>query len=134
MLTLWGRPHPLWNDVSRRSYFTLGTLGVGGLTLTDILRARAASDEKKSPRSVIMVYHPAGHAMFAGGDFKMGQMIGDTGPRGERERGRATPYTPANVLATLYRFLDIDQATTVPDFAGRPIYLLDDREPIDEML
>lgn len=77
---------------------------------------------------------PAGHAMIAGGGFKMGQTIGNTGPRGERERSRSTPYTPANVLATLYRFLDIAPETTVPDFTGRPQYLLDDREVIEELL
>ncbi|MCE9532263.1 MAG: DUF1501 domain-containing protein [Planctomycetes bacterium] len=77
---------------------------------------------------------PAGHAMVAGGGFRMGQTIGDTGPRGERERGRSTPYTPANMLATLYRFLDIDPEATLPDFTGRPVYLLDTREPIDELI
>ena len=77
---------------------------------------------------------PAGHVMVAGGGFKMGQTIGDTGPRGERERRRSTPYTPANVLATLYRFLGIDAERTLPDFNGRPMYLLDDREPIAELV
>jgi hypothetical protein len=77
---------------------------------------------------------PAGHAMIAGGGFRMGQKIGDTGPRGERERGRSAPYTPANVLATLYGFLGIDPERTLPDFSGRPMYLLDDREPIAELL
>jgi hypothetical protein len=77
---------------------------------------------------------PAGHVMFAGGGFKMGQVVGDTGPRGERERARSTPYTPANVLATLYGFLGIDPEKTLPDFTGRPMYLLDDREPIGELL
>lgn len=77
---------------------------------------------------------PAGHAMIVGGGFQMGQAIGDTGPRGDRERSRSTPYTPANVLATLYRFLGIDPEITLPDFTGRPMYLLDDREPISELL
>lgn len=76
---------------------------------------------------------PAGHAMLVGGGFKMGQVIGDTGARGERERGRSTPYTPANVLATLYRFLGINSEQTLPDLSGRPMYLLDDREPIAEL-
>jgi hypothetical protein len=76
---------------------------------------------------------PAGTAMIAGGGFKTGQAIGDTGPRGERERGRSSPYTPANVLATLYHFLGIDPERTLPDFTGRPIYLLDDRDPIAEL-
>ncbi|MFO0866331.1 MAG: DUF1501 domain-containing protein [Gemmataceae bacterium] len=77
---------------------------------------------------------PAGHALIAGGGFAMGQTIGDTGPRGERERRRSTPYTPANLLATLYRFLGIDPAATLPDLTGRPMYLLDEREPIAELL
>jgi len=58
----------------------------------------------------------------------MGQAIGDTGPRGEQPRGKS--YIPANVLATLYGVLGIDPATTLPDFSGRPMYLLDNREPI----
>jgi len=66
---------------------------------------------------------PAGHALIAGGGFKLGQVIGDTGPRGERECGRATPYTPA-----------IDPEKTLPDYNGRPLYLLDDRDPIAELL
>ena len=57
-----------------------------------------------------------------------------TGPRGDRERKRSTPYTPANMLATLYSLLGIDPALTLPDHSGRPIYLLDDREKIEELL
>ena len=42
--------------------------------------------------------------------------------------------TPASVLATLYRFLGIDpKCTTLPDFTGRPVYLLDEPEPISEL-
>jgi len=77
---------------------------------------------------------PSGSALFAGGGLEMGRKIGDTGLRGERERRRGTPYTPANVLSTIYRFLGIDPEHTLPDFNGRPIYLLDDREPIFELL
>ena len=77
---------------------------------------------------------PSGTAVIAGGGFAMGQKIGDTGVRGERERARGTPYTPANVLATLYRFLGIDPKATLPDFTGRPVYLLDNPEPIAELL
>jgi hypothetical protein len=38
------------------------------------------------------------------------------------------------VLATLYRFLGIDSELTLPDFSGRPQYLLDDRDPIAELV
>jgi hypothetical protein len=73
----------------------------------------------------------AGFALFAGGGLKTGQMIGDTGPRGEMPRGKA--YMTTNVLATLYRVLGIDPATTLPDYSGRPMYLLGDRDPIAEL-
>jgi hypothetical protein len=34
----------------------------------------------------------------------------------------------------LYRVLGIDPATTIPDHNGRPQYLLEQREPIAELL
>jgi hypothetical protein len=52
--------------------------------------------------------------------------------RGERPKGR--PYTPQNVLATLYHVLGIDPATTLPDHWGWPVYLLDDREKVAELV
>jgi hypothetical protein len=69
---------------------------------------------------------------MVGGGLKMGQVVGDTGPRAERSRG--TPYNPQNVLATIYHVLGIDPATTIPDHTGRPIYLLDDRRRIEELI
>jgi len=74
----------------------------------------------------------AGFVLFAGGGLKMGQVIGATGPHAERPRG--LPYMPQNVLATLYRTLGIDPSTTVPDHQGRPMYLLDERAPIAELI
>lgn len=74
----------------------------------------------------------AGCALVAAGGMRMGQYIGETDLRAERPRTRA--YTPQNLLATLYHFLDINPATTIPDASGRPMYLLDDREPIRELL
>jgi hypothetical protein len=68
---------------------------------------------------------------MAGGGLSMGQVIGATDARGERPAGR--PYTPQNVLATLYYVLGIDPVTTLPDHQGRPIYLLDDRERVAEL-
>ncbi len=75
----------------------------------------------------------AGFCLLIGGGLRMGQVVGATDPRGERPRG--TPYTPQNVLATLYHVLGIDAAnTTIPDHSGRPIYLLDDAEKIKELV
>ena len=44
------------------------------------------------------------------------------------------PYTPQNVLATVYHVLGIDPAMTFPDFQGRPNHLLQDREKIRELI
>jgi hypothetical protein len=37
-------------------------------------------------------------------------------------------------LANLYHHLGIDTATTIPDHNGRPMYVLDDREPVRELV
>jgi hypothetical protein len=74
----------------------------------------------------------AGFALFAGGGLRTGQVVGATDVRGERPQSR--PYTPQNILATMYHVLGIDPATTFVDHAGRPRYLLDDQEPIAELV
>jgi hypothetical protein len=75
----------------------------------------------------------AGCALLAGGGLNMGQVIGATTARGETPVGR--PYTPRDVLATLYHVLGIDPgAITLPDFGGRPRYLLENYRPISELL
>jgi uncharacterized protein (DUF1501 family) len=74
----------------------------------------------------------AGFAVFAGGGLRTGQVIGETDSRAERAKGRS--YNPQNVLATLYHVLGIDPGMTFLDYQGRPVPLLDDREPIRELL
>jgi uncharacterized protein (DUF1501 family) len=74
----------------------------------------------------------SGFAIMAGGGFKLGQVVGATDRRGELPVGQ--PYTPQNILATLYHHLDIDPETTLPDHTGRPVYLLDDRRRVEELL
>lgn len=74
----------------------------------------------------------AGFAILAGGGLRMGQVIGETDARAERALGR--PYTPQNVLSTIYHVLGIDPAMTFPDYQGRPIHLLDNRLKIQELI
>ena len=74
----------------------------------------------------------AGAAVLAGGGFKVGQVIGETDAHGGHSTG--TPYTPGNVLASLYRHLGIDPATTIPDRENRPMQVLDDQEPVRELM
>ena len=74
----------------------------------------------------------SGFAVMAGGGLTTGQVVGATDARGERPVGR--PNTPQNVLSTLYHVLGIDPETTLPDHNGRPIYLLDDRRRVEELV
>lgn len=72
-------------------------------------------------------------ALLAGGGMRMGQVIGSTNRLGEVPHDRPIHYQ--DVFATLYRQLGIDPATvTIPDHSGRPQYLLDNREPIRELI
>lgn len=77
-------------------------------------------------------WSPVMSAMVAGGGLKMGQAIGSTTEKGERAKDR--PYTVPQLLSTIYRAIGIDPATTFPNGAGRPMYVLDDREPVKELI
>ena len=62
MLTIAGQTYRLCDGISRRDFFTVGALGVGGLTLADLFRlqARGAVDTRCRPKSVIHVYQRGG--------------------------------------------------------------------------
>jgi hypothetical protein len=75
---------------------------------------------------------PVMSALVAGGGLKMGQAIGTTSSRGEYPKDR--PYSASHVLSTLYRAMGIDPAMTFPNGNGRPMYLLDDRDPVAELI
>lgn len=77
-------------------------------------------------------WSPAGFALMAGGGMRMGQVIGATDSRGERALGN--PITPSNILSTLYRGMGIDPAAHIMDNNGRPVHVLDDREPVSALL
>ena len=72
-----------------------------------------------------------GFALVAGGGIANGQVVGETDRHADRAKGK--PFTPQNLLATLYDLLGIDPATTFPDHTGRPQFLLDDRDRIDDL-
>lgn len=75
---------------------------------------------------------PVMGAMIAGGGLRMGQAIGATNSRGEYPAHRR--YTASQVLSTVYRAMGIDPSMTFPNNTGRPMYILDDREPVAELL
>lgn len=77
-------------------------------------------------------WNPVMSALIAGGGLKMGQAIGASSARGEYPKDR--PYRPSQVLSTIYQALGIDPAMTFNNGSGRPMYVLDDRDPVTELL
>lgn len=74
-----------------------------------------------------------GMAMLAGGGLRAGQVLGQT----DKHAGAATvrPIHYKDVFATLYQNLGIDaRATHVPDLSGRPHFILDQGDPIREIV
>ncbi len=77
-------------------------------------------------------WSPVMSAMVAGGGLKMGQAIGASSARGEYPKDR--PYKVPQLLSTIYGAMGIDPSYTFPNGSGRPMYILDDRQPVTELL
>jgi hypothetical protein len=77
-------------------------------------------------------WSPVMSALVAGGGLRMGQAIGSSSARGEYPRDRRV--TVPQVLSTLYHAVGIDPGKTFLNGSGRPMYILDDREPVRELL
>jgi hypothetical protein len=67
------------------------------------------------------------------GSMKMGQVIGKSSARGEYVVDR--PISPQDVAATVYHHLGIDgRSVSFADRTGRPTYLIENGEPIRELV
>src|SRR6266436_7746935 len=74
MLTIYG-PKPnnsgFCDGVSRRSFLKIGALGLGGLTLPQLLQAESATGVKMGHKAVIMIFLPGGPSHQDMFDLKM---------------------------------------------------------------
>jgi len=70
--------------------------------------------------------------LMGGGGVKGGTVVGSTDRLGARPKDR--PLTPCNIHATIYEVLGIDPKLQLLDPSGRPVNVLDDPEPIRELL
>src|ERR1043166_1748889 len=83
MLTIWGtKLQRLCKQVSRRDFLTVGSLGLGGLTLADLLRLKAqgAVRAESSHKAVIMVFLSGGPSQTDMYDMKPGTPLEFRGP------------------------------------------------------
>ena len=70
--------------------------------------------------------------LVSGGGLKMGQVVGATDPKGEAPRTRA--LGPQDVLATVYHVLGLDYLKEFYDAGQRPIPVLNEGKPIEELI
>ena len=97
-------------------------VGMGEFGRTPRFNGQAGRDHWPSIMSV----------MLSGGNYRNGIVVGASDSRGAT--AHEAPYKPQSVLAMVYRHLGIDPGRTFPDYSGRPRYILEDREPIRELL
>ena len=70
--------------------------------------------------------------LYAGGGLRMGQAIGETNDKAEFPTTKA--YTPGCVLSTMYHTLGINHHHAFYDQANRPLPILNEGEPIRELI
>lgn len=71
-------------------------------------------------------------ALIAGGGLRMGQVVGQTTSKAEYPM--QDPVTPQDLLATVYRHLEIDSRHEFINFSGRPVPVLLGGRPISRLL
>ena len=69
---------------------------------------------------------------LAGGGLNMGQVIGESSRKAEVP-GTA-PVQPQDLMATILKMFGIDHRLQFLDRQGRPTYLLDEGQPIAELI
>jgi hypothetical protein len=75
---------------------------------------------------------PVMSTLVLGGGMRMGQVIGCTDRHGGYPKEK--PFSVQQVLSTLYHRLGIDPSQSFLSRSGRPMHILEDREPIRELL
>ena len=71
-------------------------------------------------------------ALISGGGLRMGEVIGQTNSKSEYPSH--DPVTPQDLLATVYRHLQIDYRHEFSDFSGRPVPILSTGKPIAQLI
>lgn len=56
MLNIYGSRQRFCDGISRRNFLSIGSLALGGLTLSDVLRAEQSSNAGSPQKSIIMIY------------------------------------------------------------------------------
>ena len=90
-----------------------------------------ADEDRAYPQPVRLLEctarQPAHHSRPA-----LSTAVGTSSARGEYPKDR--PYKVPQLLSTIYQAIGIDPSQTFVNGSGRPMYILDDRDPVKELL
>jgi hypothetical protein len=75
---------------------------------------------------------PLSTLALAGGGLKMGQVIGESASKVDVPK--TTPIGPQDLMATVFQVLGVDGRIQFVNQAGRPVYMIEDGKPIDELV
>ena len=99
VLRVFGASQPFCDGLSRRDFLTVGALGVGGLSVADVLRlrtaARGAAAARPRVRAVIMVVLNGGLSHIDSYDLKPGARRSSAA-----SSGRSRPTSRASTSAS----------------------------------
>src|ERR671936_659105 len=92
MLTIFGKSSRFCDGISRRNFLRIGALGLGGLSLPQLLQAESQSGVRRSHKAVIMIFLPGGPSHQDIFDLKM------DAPSEIRGEFRPTPTNVPEIL------------------------------------
>ncbi len=69
---------------------------------------------------------------LAGGGLKMGQVVGESSRK--IEVPASNPVTPQDLMATILKMYGINHRVQFVNNAGRPVYLVEDGQPVDALI
>jgi hypothetical protein len=75
---------------------------------------------------------PLNDALLIGGGLRMGQAIGESDSRGAQPRTR--PITPGDFFATILHTLGVNPRVQFNHPSGRPVYMIDEGQVMDELV
>jgi uncharacterized protein (DUF1501 family) len=75
---------------------------------------------------------PLSTLALAGGGLQMGQVVGESAEKVDVPK--TTPIGPQDLMATIFQVLGIDRRVQFVDQAGRPVYMIENGKPIEELV
>lgn len=75
---------------------------------------------------------PLSTLALAGGNLRMGQVVGESMPKADVPK--TMPIRPQDLMATVFHHLGIDPKTQFVNQGGRPVYVLEQGQPIAELV